>query len=108
MGAPALMSMPDIMRLLLGAAANPPHLPMASTHMRNQLLEMHGWQVVSIPFNRWNRLSSLQEKQASWCMQPERRYRKHERCCLCENPILTEPSSVLCRRCAELPEEACS
>ena len=56
------------MWLLLGAAANPPHLPMASTHMRNQLLEMHGWQVVSIPFNRWNRLSSLQEKQASHCV----------------------------------------
>ena len=46
-------------------AANPPHIPLASTHMRNQMLEMQGWQVVSIPFNTWAKLAGLQEKQAS-------------------------------------------
>jgi hypothetical protein len=33
--------------------------------MRNQMLEMQGWQVVSIPFNTWAKLAGLQEKQAS-------------------------------------------
>lgn len=32
--------------------------------MRNKLLAMHGWEVVSIPFNEWARLAGLQEKQA--------------------------------------------
>lgn len=26
-------------------AANPPHVPLASTHFRDKMLEMHGWQV---------------------------------------------------------------
>lgn len=44
-------------------ASNPPHSPLASTHLRNSLLEKHGWQVISIPFNVWAKLEGLQEQQ---------------------------------------------
>jgi hypothetical protein len=44
-------------------AANPPHVQLASTHLRNTLLGMHGWEVVSVPFNHWAKLEGQQEKQ---------------------------------------------
>lgn len=32
--------------------------------MRNELLEAAGWRVVSVPFNAWAQLASLEEQQA--------------------------------------------
>lgn len=45
-------------------AANPPHAPLASTVMRNQLLEAAGWRVISIPFSAWAQLATLEEQHA--------------------------------------------
>ncbi|KAI3434905.1 hypothetical protein D9Q98_002959 [Chlorella vulgaris] len=44
-------------------ASNPPHVQLASTHLRNTLLGMHGWEVVSVPFNHWAKLEGQQVKQ---------------------------------------------
>jgi hypothetical protein len=50
-------------RLAPAAAVSAPHMPLASTYLRNRLLEMHGWQVVSIPFNIWAELGDRKEKE---------------------------------------------
>ncbi|PRW33797.1 RAP domain [Chlorella sorokiniana] len=44
-------------------SANAPHVPLASTCMRNSLLASAGWKVVSIPFNEWAQLAGLEQKQ---------------------------------------------
>lgn len=44
-------------------SANAPHVPLASTCMRDALLASAGWKVVSIPFNAWAQLAGLEQKQ---------------------------------------------